>query len=37
VEKLVGAMTMEDWNDRFLPHLAAGAAAGTPASAKAGA
>ncbi|HKC17383.1 MAG TPA: DsbE family thiol:disulfide interchange protein [Steroidobacteraceae bacterium] len=32
VEKLIGAMTMEDWNNRFLPHLAAG----TPASAKAG-
>jgi len=33
VEKLIGAMTMEDWNNRFLPHLAAG----TPAPARAGA
>jgi cytochrome c biogenesis protein CcmG, thiol:disulfide interchange protein DsbE len=33
VEKLIGAMTMDVWNSRFLPHLAANA----PASAKAGA
>ena len=33
VEKLIGAMTMEDWNSRFLPHLSAAA----PASAGAGA
>lgn len=33
VEKLIGAMTMEIWNNRFLPHLAAGA----PTNAKAGA
>ena len=33
VEKLIGAMTMDEWNSRFLPHLAAS----TPASAKAGA
>jgi cytochrome c biogenesis protein CcmG/thiol:disulfide interchange protein DsbE len=33
VEKLIGAMTMDVWTSRFLPHLAAG----TPASAKAGA
>jgi cytochrome c biogenesis protein CcmG/thiol:disulfide interchange protein DsbE len=32
-EKLIGAMTMEVWNSRFLPHLAANA----PVSAKAGA
>jgi len=25
VEKLIGAMTMEAWNSRFLPHLAAAA------------
>lgn len=33
VEKLIGAMTMDVWNSRFLPHLAAPA----PAIAKAGA
>jgi cytochrome c biogenesis protein CcmG/thiol:disulfide interchange protein DsbE len=37
VEKLIGAMTMEAWNSRFLPHLAAGTPVGTPANAKAGA
>ena len=31
VEKLIGAMTMEAWNSRFLPHLAA-----APATAGAG-
>ena len=33
VEKLIGAMTIEDWQQKFLPHLAAGA----PVGAKAGA